>query len=326
MRQTFIISFFSVVWVLIGISCASINNAPVKTLLEKDNCNLQQSYAYPVSDLPLPFYERTTDSLMSLRFSQSSLHIAHAIGVLSMLDTLVASEEAYFRSPDTDHLIRLIHIRQQLVNRVQIASLEISAVASELDCEKERADQVADYLSRKENERESKLTVAAITTGATVAVASGILLSNDNDRAVEYLGIVGGITEVVIGLMILTSNPEVPFQHERNPLKEIWTGQETSSVFPPFIWYYLNYFDPRQPESPSLRVQLLESWAAIGGWDLLGQKKKRKLMELYFGSGGNYTSGHLRQRVRMLNQLEAYVTLMKQEITKLAVELEQPKK
>lgn len=57
-----------------------------------------------------------------------------------------------------------------------------------------------------------------------------------------------------------------------------------------------------------------------------GKKKenmhKQNMIALFFGKGGQYTSETLKARARMLDQLQANITLMKQDLTKLATYLE----
>lgn len=48
-------------------------------------------------------------------------------------------------------------------------------------------------------------------------------------------------------------------------------------------------------------------------------------MELYFGEGGKYSAEQLSTRADMLDQLESHINLMKQDLRKLSIEIEQIK-
>src|SRR5690606_19485087 len=118
-----------------------------------------------------------------------------------------------------------------------------------------------DYMKGAEDANETKLTVAAILAGATGAAASAILLKNgDEGEAADYVGIASAITEAALGSLILLNKKKVHYYHERNALREIWEGKDSTDVFPPSVWYYLNYYNPQKPEEKSLRYQIIESW------------------------------------------------------------------
>jgi hypothetical protein len=125
-----------------------------------------------------------------------------------------------------------------------------------------------------------------------------------------------------LGALILREQQKVEFQHSRNALKDIWEGKSTSTIFPPSIWYYLNYYDPSQPDSPSLREQIIAKWMSFGPIADANAEEKNTLIDLYFGEGGTYTAEQLKHRSDMHDQLEAHINLMKQDLKNLALEIE----
>ncbi len=304
-------------------SCTGIKNVLLNPSLEKSNCNQQNRYSYTSNDIPRPIHDIQFDTAVTARFSFKSLNVAHAIGILDMLSVYVNLYKLQKQNPATEDRLAVVEILQKINQRINIASLEISAIASEMDCEEERADQIATYLKAKEDETETKLTVGAIIIGASGAIATGLLINNGNTA--DYIGIGMGITEATLGLLILLNKGTVTFHHPRNALREIWEGRDTSEVFSAQVWYYLNYFNPDKPDHPSLRYQIIERWMNFGQIAEAKTKKKRKLMEMYFGDGGKYTAEQLTNRANMLDQLEAHINLMKQDLKGLATELEQLK-
>ncbi|WP_028980016.1 hypothetical protein [Sporocytophaga myxococcoides] len=313
--------FGIVIPVLILFSCKSSKISSIQEL--NSNCNQQNLYNYTVKDFPEPFYNLNLDTALLVRFSEGGLKIANSIGIIDLLSEYVEAEKKYNSTPSIENKINILDLDRKLSNAIQRASLEISAVASEIDCEEERADQISYYLKKREDDRETKLTVAAISVGAIATITSGILFATDENKNMEYVIEVGGsIAEAVLGFMIFTSKPKVEFYHPRNHLEEIWNGKETSLLFPAHVWYYFNYYNPKKPEEPSLRVQILKGWKAIYEWEKNENKHKQNMISLFFGKGGLYTSESLKARARMLDQLQANITLMKQDLTKLATYLE----
>ncbi|MGK0639507.1 hypothetical protein [Schleiferia thermophila] len=139
--------------------------------------------------------------------------------------------------PTLEKKLKIVELSQKIYQKINISSLEISAIASEMDCEEERADQIASYVKGKEDHIETKLTVSAIVAGAIGAISAGILLANTaSGNTPEVVGIGTGLIEATLGILILTNKRKITHYHPGNALKDIWTAPETSSIFPVSIW------------------------------------------------------------------------------------------
>ncbi|MFN3918614.1 MAG: hypothetical protein ACK4K0_12865 [Flavobacteriales bacterium] len=307
---------------LVLTSCAGLKNAQLNSQLDKSNCNQQTVFSYVKSDLLKPIHTLDIDTILINRFSFQSLNAANAIGIFDLLSELVNLKKSYKANPTIDKRIEIIELSQRINQRINISSLEISAVASEMDCEEERADQIATYLKGKEDDAETKLTVGAIVVGAAGAITAGILLtSGDAGNAPEFIGIGAGLTEATLGLLILLNKRKVEFYHSRNALKDIWEAPETSTIFPTSVWYYLTYENPNKNEK-SLRQQLADKWLGFGQIADTKEKHKDKVYDLFFGEGGKYTADQLTNRANMHDQIEAQINLIKQDLKQLALEIE----
>lgn len=312
--------FLAAAAITAAVSCSGIKNTALRAQLEKSNCNQQNVYTYTAAEIPQPIREADIDTALTARFSFKSLNMAHAIGVLELLKHYVAEQKTYRAQPTPANRLLLLELSQKIANRINIASLEVSAVSSEMDCEEERASQIANYLSGKQDELESKLTVGAIVVGAAGAISTGALLNSGNSG--DYIGVGTGVAEATLGLLILLNKSGTEFHHKRNALREIWQGQTTSSIFPPPVWYYLNYKNSGKEGSASLRELLIEKWISFGQVDDKQSKKQIKQTRLYFGDGGKYSAGQLNNRADMYDQLESNINLMKQDLKGLFSELE----
>lgn len=290
---------------------------------EKSSCAQLETFNYSVEELPKPLYKIETDSALSARFSYSSLNVANAIGILDLLTDYVNKLKQQHREQSIETRLAILEIEQKITQRINLASLSVSSVTSELDCEEEKMAQIADYLKGKEDETETKLTVTAIAAGALGAIASEVLLSsgNANDN-LDVIGVATGITEAALGVMILLNKRKIELFHSRNVLQEIWEGRKTSQIFPSFVWYYLNNPNSADPEKKSLRQQIIERWISFKQIENSNSKKKDQLINLYFGEGGKYSTDQLYNRANMYDQLESFIKLIKQDLTLLAVELE----
>lgn len=251
------------------------------------------------------------------RFSRKSWQLASLLGVEKELRALMQLEKKGRDTFDADERLRWLELKQHVADRVDLASLEISATAAELDCEEERADQFKELLREKVGKAERKITVAAILTGAATGLLVGIMniSGGSSENLTEEIAITGGIAEATLGILSLKIDRNIVFHHPRNHLKDIWYGADSTANFPPMIWYYLSL--PFNQGSPSLRESLKTQWLSM---DQLSLKDAGKT-SLYFGEGGKYTADELEDRSSMLDQLEAMISLMKKDLQLITKEL-----
>ncbi|MFQ3576969.1 MAG: hypothetical protein SNJ77_11095 [Cytophagales bacterium] len=173
---------------------------------EKNNCNQQFLSEYSLGELPKPFHTLELDSILLSKFSKQSLFVANSIGIIDLLQAYVNLSKSYHQEQTLEKRIELIELTQKINHKINLSSLEISAIASEMNCEEERADQIAQFLKRKEDDTETKLTVSAIAFGAVGIVLTGILYSNGfSDNITEFVGISAGLIEAALWFSILTN-------------------------------------------------------------------------------------------------------------------------
>lgn len=302
--------------ILLFYSCATVKNAEIKNLLQHSNCNQRNVYDYKEADLPIPLHLQKLSDNLKNKLSHNSLNIANAIGLIPTLERY-CNIEVKKGLTDPTQRIELLELRQDIDHKINLSSLEISAISSEMDCEEERTSQVANYLSGIADERESKLTIGAIVVGAVGAILTGGVIKNET--AANATGISTGIAEATFGFLMFFDKASIEFHHKRNALKDIWFGTKTSEIFPPAVWYYLNYANPDYNITSSFREQILEKWTHLGQID---NDSREKLVKLYFAEGGRYSSEQLNNRADMYDQLESNINLMKQDLKALALELD----
>ncbi|WP_157986726.1 hypothetical protein [Chitinophaga alhagiae] len=269
-----------------------------------------RNYVWQTPDLHRPL----TPAMLA-RFSKKSWQLASLLGIEGELLQLMQLEEKGKAAFTTEDRLQWLELKQHVAERVDLASLEISATAAELDCEEERADQYKELLREKVSKAERKITVAAIITGAATGLLVGVmnLSNNGNENLSEEIAITGGIAEATLGILSLKIDRNIVFSHGRNHLQDIWFGADSTNNFPPLIWYYLNL--PFNAGAPSLRESLKAQWLSM---DQLSLKDRGSL---YFGEGGKYSADELDDRSAMLDQLEARISLMKKDLQLITKEL-----
>ncbi|GAB3414919.1 hypothetical protein [Niabella aquatica] len=312
--------------ILPGVAIVSFNSCSTGKKVQVSNyANLISCHQVNTFDFkrtkPQPLHQLKVDTVLSNRFSPSSLNIANAFSFMELLKQYIDIQNTYGLYPTTENRLQKLELAMKLSERINQASLEISSFASELDCEEERITQVADFLKGKEKQRETRLTVAAIGVGAIGGVASGILSASEKaGNSGDYLGIATGITEAVLGLLILKNNKTTELLHPRNALKDIWYGNAESDIFPSSIWYYLNYKKPEDNAGLSLREKIIERWKGFEQVDVSSKKDLKTFELLYLGDKGKYGTEELYNRAKMYDQIESYVKMIKQDLTTLSLE------
>jgi hypothetical protein len=297
-------------WLLLVVfsSCISSNQMLNHLRTESGYCDPPVIYSYDSISRPLADMSHSLDSSLLRKYSFRSLLVANASGVLAGLKELQTEP---FRSPE------YLNKNQQILVRLLLVSTEIASIAAELDCEGERARQIADFVQEKENRRVRALTVFSITVGAIAGIGNAAAHSHS---VAESIAIVGGITGAGLGLSALFSSRRILFNHPRNLLADLWREEKNSSVYPPSIWHMLSekYFSNSQVSA--IAVNMKQRWIKFESLDD-HNKKSERLQKLFFGPGGHYSADELLSRVRMLNQVQAAVKLMNQDLQGLIAEI-----
>ncbi len=246
-------------------------------------------------------------------YSPIAVDIADVMHVLPLLNRLAFLERAH---EDANEIAR---VRQRLLNMVQLATLEVSGLVAELECEVHRADEVQDKLKDIQYSRSMSQTILAIMIGGFIdAITGGFSIAT---RAINVISVMGGTLEILFGASANFTKVKQEFRHPHNHLERIWVGDESREYYPPQVWRFLTRPSSRDQEGRSLRDVLIATWQEEGR---LGESNSRHAQErksLLFGSGGIYDADDLHIREAMLQQLESTIQLMHQDLETLLREL-----
>ncbi len=203
--------------------------------------------------------------------------------------------------------------RATAVERVELATLILEATAAELDCEGERAEQAADYLSRGQSSTVQSLTIGSIAAAAVTSIA-GVLLSTSNRPSGEQDGVAigGGVVTAGLGLGSLFVHSHADFGHPRNLLTDVWQGPDTPATYPAFVWGYLTRAEFSNDKRAPIREKI------VARWKHFRQVEDRESALLLFGRGGSYDADLLRTRAAMLDEVKAEVELEYQDLEAFA--------
>jgi hypothetical protein len=303
-------------------ACTVSRHTSSRLPVDSRYCEPTVKYEYDTLAHPLWDISEVVDSTLLERYSYHSLHVANATGVLMELKDLCQLEQAMLDSYSSRSQTVYTAKRQHIMNRLMLVSTEVASMSAELDCEGERAAQIADFLTEKENRKVKVFTALSITVGAiTGAITTVLQTQNGSVAAQEIIGIGGGLASAGLGLSTLFSNRSIVYHHPRNLLTDIWNDGEKTSVYPPAVWHMLKEESFSGTGKTSVCQHIRERWQHYGMLGDTTSKDFVKVQALFFGEGGRYSQDQLRIRASMLNQVQAEVRLMTQDLHILMLEL-----
>lgn len=295
--------------------------APVKATYSFDRrCTSVSSglNTRPVSDADfVPEREEISRySDASLFYSTTAIHISEIMDVLPLLNRLARLEK------DSSNRAEVDRARRKLTARIQLATMEVSSLVAEIECEAQRADEVQDRLKQAQNKRTTVQTILAVVFGgATNVITGGLGLATGAGDPAQTVTIAGGALEVLFGTSANFAKVRQEFSHPRNHLAGLFDDTKHTSYFPPSVWQFLTEPNIRDLEGHSLREVLLEAWREEGRLGELGSRREQAREFLIFGPGGLYDAEDLHIREAMLQQLESSIQLMHQDLETLLREV-----
>ncbi|GAB3248548.1 hypothetical protein GCM10027347_04930 [Larkinella harenae] len=275
-------------------------------------CEPPIQYRYDSTYFPKPTDQALREFSSSLlqRFSKHDLLLANAVGILPLLQ----EENQLISNTSLEGKITLLQKRQQILNRLMLASTQIASLAAELDCEGERAEQLATYLDKRDEQRIRRLTIYSVILGAATTVATSLI---PGEKPSNIVGIGGGVVSAGLsGIAAFQSNQTVPFKHARNLLTDIWKQPRESTVYPPMVWYVLTEKSFSNDGQYSLSHNIRQRWQSF-----VVDNDSPEEVALYFTEGGNYQADDLHNRANMLNQLQSSIRSIDQDLQSLVLSL-----
>jgi hypothetical protein len=290
--------------------CAGL---PVSTPRTKaGHCDPPLSYRYDPAFVPREDVEASLTPELLARYSRRNLLSANAVGILPALQKMVTLQSGEHQGSDVARELAVLRQQQLVLTRIVLASSTISSLAAELDCEGERADQMASQLANLDDIRTQRLNVLSITVGALSGIATTV---GESRRTQNIAGVGGGLLGSGLGLLTLwQSGHTEEFQHPRNLLTDVWNGNPASSIWPPSVWYMLTHSVFSNFGQTSIANNTRERWKKQGRFENLDASGNVELTALLFGLGGTYSADQLKLRADMLNELQSSVRLLNQEL------------
>jgi hypothetical protein len=257
------------------------------------------------------------------RFTQRARSVAADMGVQSLLTRFVGIEKQIQEKETAHNLLQMVAIRQEVTERIALASLEVTSVLSELNCEISRATELKNYLQLQVDKRETSSTILSILTAASAQVLVSVLSLTDTDqRITETTEISGALVSAYFAYRALKKkDKKATFLHKRNFLTDIRDNPATSMVYQPMVWHYLTKEYENLAETPTVRQTILDRWQELNLLTEAQQEEQAQRIQLLFGQGGQYSIDDIDNRISLMDLLVIEVSLMTQELKQLQQEI-----
>ena len=263
--------------------------------------------------------EARTRAESTLSLSPEAAQVADEIEVTSLLQRLKSVGGA---STTLETLV----LRQEISERVVAASLEVDSVNAVIDTEVEQIRAIRSSLQSQRDKAQNIINVASLITGGALGVVNTALQFNSKTANLgNGIGVAGGTVSVVLSVMGIRQQGGRRTLGDSPRMLARFFGLEPSaseaiqSAYPETVWAYLNSVTPSQQAKGTRKEQLIAKWKSEGRVAQSPSKSKNNVEAL----SGNISQSRklsisdLDDRVAMLQDVRARVSLMKRELSEI---------
>jgi len=294
--------------------CASYHQKGIEVASKGTYCDPRYEPTYDSTFTPKKNIDSILHGPLSAKYPKHLLLIANACGVLDLLIDMNEIEKEMKSSSELRDLYNLK--KQQVSMRLNLVATEVASMESEFSCERDRCQQVINYLSEKENLKIRRSTAASIVLGALTTIGTEF---GNGEQQMRTIAIIGGTATAVVGLRTLFVKDNIEFTHTRNVLTDIWLNHTTTSNYPASIWYVLTERSFTDEQKYPINYYIRQRWQSE--IESYGASKREMHEKLFFGPGGSYGIQELRIRENMLSLIQVGVSLTNHELKLLMVEI-----
>jgi hypothetical protein len=260
-------------------------------------------------------------NISAFGLSPEASQIADEIKVAPLMARLY-EERARSGGPTADTLA----LRQEVLESVMAASLDVDSVNAVIDFEIEHVRAVRGQLQARRDKAQNLVNIASIFGGGVAGVVgTAMQFSARTANLGNAIGVGGGAGSVVLSLVGLHQQGGTSDLGNSPRILSRFSGhdpaapEEVSSVFPLEVWTYLNSVPTDKTASGvTRRQQLMNKWQKEGKVDqdgLLKSELKLKAQGLLGKQPPKLTISELDDVQAMLLDITASVSLMKRDLS-----------
>jgi hypothetical protein len=225
---------------------------------------------------------------------------ARAAGLEPLLATLLQRRD---EEPKPNDLLLRYH---ELALRISAFDAQVTSLAFELGCTRERLKDLLATLDGEEGDRQLVLAASSLIVGATTGTLAGVwsVVGRDTDIP-AWTAIGGGIVSAAIGAAaLLVPERVVLLEHRHNLLTPILDGKDPEHLYSSFVFRMLTARYEGDESTP--RDALMSQFGALLRRRIPAEKHARAL-EILGGTGSYYPRELLETREAFLHAVELAV-------------------
>lgn len=259
--------------------------------------------------------------------SAEAMQVSHEIGTDALLQQLSES-----RRGQGSVTIEQLTLRQQVSEQIMAASLQIDSVNALIDYEVEEIRSLRSDLQSQRDRGQNIINLSSLITGGVSGVTGTALqFSSKTANIGNGVGVTGGATSLLLSLIgihkqgggrrPLGDTPRMLAAFLGHPVE---AHEVFPSGYPEPLWEYLNSPWPDRPQEGTRKEQLMQKWKREGRIEQQpSAKEDRKATFLSSNMAGarKLNIDDLNDRVAMLEDIRAILSLMKRDLTEIMLHL-----
>jgi hypothetical protein len=259
---------------------------------------------------------------LALASAQQTAQILGLDAMMQKLRPLQAARVANAPLTDEERSLRL-----QLLEAIQIATLDIDGVLGEIANERNELGDIRTSLQSRRDKSVSRFTTAALVTGSGLGIAVNAtqytFLSTRTNNAGDTLGIASGAASTIFSVIAAQrqKGPNGSVGDVPNMLAPLLGGTPVlHTYYPPAVLQYLHSVPPGDPSHLTRLEQMKQSWIQLGRLDSSAAKKQQQTTAAATSSQNpsvKVSIDDLTNRIAMLGDVEGRVYLMKRDLSVL---------
>ena len=271
-----------------------------------------------VANLPAQQPARRSIDVFSL--SPEAVEVAGEIKITPLLERF--AEE---RNRNGGPTVETLALRQEIMEKVMAASLDVDSVNAVVDLEIEHVRAIRGGLQARRDRAQNLINLASIFGGGVAGVVgTAMQFSTRAANLGNAIGVGGGAGSVALSLVGIHKQGGTSDLGNSPRIISRFSGykpaapEEVSSVFPEDVWMYLNTTPSDQTDSR--RLHLMAKWQREGKLDkdgLLKSEEKLKAGGRLGQQPPKLTISEMDDVQAMLLDVSASVSLMKRDLSEI---------
>ena len=276
--------------------------------------------------MPLAFPQTAPDTSPRAPNPQAAANAEQVANILGISQLVSRARSLHVQAPcESSPTLPELALRQDILETVTAASLDVDGVLAELDSERARLSELSAALQARRDRAVNLTNVAGLITGTGVGIAvNAMQFSSTTANVGNGLGVGSGIASTVLSIIGIRQQhgPQRSVGRIPNMLAPLFSRPaELNSDYPETVLAYLRSVPPGEPADAGSRLdQLRTEWKEAGRVGQSGNAKNDQKIARLTSSLHEKTRlsiDDLSDRMAMLGDVTGRVGLMKRDLAEL---------